>query len=104
MKSRKSSRGIDVFFCKSHCAKSARNRSFSGPYFPAFGLNKKRYGVRIRALFMQCQLENNDTSKKKESAMYCQRTTFNVVCHSTKDLLNLINLPMKFIKFIKLCL
>ena len=28
--------------------KSARIRSYSGPYFPAFGLNTKRYGVSLR--------------------------------------------------------
>ena len=28
-----------------HCGKSIRIRSFSGPYFPAFGRNTERYGV-----------------------------------------------------------
>ena len=27
-----------------HCVKSVRIRSCSGPYFPAFGLNRERYG------------------------------------------------------------
>ena len=31
-----------------HCVKSARIRSNSGPYFPAFGLNTERYGVFLR--------------------------------------------------------
>ena len=31
-----------------HCVKSVRIRSYSGPYFPAFGLNKARYGVSLR--------------------------------------------------------
>ena len=31
-----------------HCAKSVEIRSFSGPYFPAFGLNTKIYGVNFR--------------------------------------------------------
>ena len=31
-----------------HCVKSVRIRSFSGPYFPAFGLNTERYGVSLR--------------------------------------------------------
>ena len=30
-----------------HCVKSVRIRSFSGPYFPAFGLNTERYGVSL---------------------------------------------------------
>ena len=31
-----------------HYVKSARIRSFSGPYFLAFGLNTERYGVYLR--------------------------------------------------------
>ena len=30
-----------------HCVKSVRIRSYSGSYFPAFGLNTKRYGVSL---------------------------------------------------------
>ena len=32
----------------SHCMKSVRIRNFSGPYFPAFGLNTDRYGISFR--------------------------------------------------------
>ena len=36
-------------FCLgSHCVKSVHIRSYSGPYFPAFGLNTERYGVSFR--------------------------------------------------------
>ena len=28
-----------------HCVKSVGIRNYSGPYFPAFGLNTERYGV-----------------------------------------------------------
>ena len=31
-----------------HCVKGVRIRSFSSPYFPAFGLNTDRYGVSLR--------------------------------------------------------
>ena len=31
-----------------HCMKNVRIQSFSGPYFPAFGLNTERYGVHLR--------------------------------------------------------
>ena len=31
-----------------HCVKSVLIRSYSGPYFPAFGLNTERYGVSLR--------------------------------------------------------
>ena len=31
-----------------HCVKSVRIRSYSGPYFAAFGLNRERYFVSLR--------------------------------------------------------
>ena len=31
-----------------HCVKCVRIRSFSGPYFPAFGLSTEIYGVSLR--------------------------------------------------------
>ena len=43
-----------------HCVKSVRNRSFSGPYFPAFGLNTVRYGVSLR---IQSECEKIRTRK-----------------------------------------
>ena len=39
-----------------HCVKSVQMRSFSGPYFPAFGLNSNQKKHRIWTLFTQCQL------------------------------------------------
>ena len=30
-----------------NCAKSVRIRSYSGPHFPAFGLNTERYSVSL---------------------------------------------------------
>ena len=33
---------------KVHCVKSVHIRSYSGPYFPTFGLNTDRYGVSLR--------------------------------------------------------
>ena len=54
-----SARGISKTFpvCKfdfvkgssatTHCVKSVRIRSYSGPHFPAFGLNTQRYGVSL---------------------------------------------------------
>ena len=35
-------------FDNNHCVKSFRIRSYSGPHFPAFGLNTERYGVSVR--------------------------------------------------------
>ena len=34
-----------------HCLKSVCIRSYSGPYFPVFGLNTKRYGVSFHAVY-----------------------------------------------------
>ena len=31
-----------------HCIKNVHIRSYSGPNFPAFGLNRERYGVSLR--------------------------------------------------------
>ena len=35
-------------FFKLHCMKSAQMRSFSGPYFPIFGLNMEIYSKNLR--------------------------------------------------------
>ena len=34
-----------------HCVKSVRIRNYSGPHFPAFGLNTERYGVFSGEIF-----------------------------------------------------
>ena len=37
------------FLCRLvHCVESVRIRSYSGPYFPAFGLNTERYCASLR--------------------------------------------------------
>ena len=45
---------------KFHCVKGIRIRSYSGPYFPAFGLNNSEYGPVLRSvsfiLFCQTSL------------------------------------------------
>ena len=40
-----------------HCVKSVCIRSYSGPYFPALGLNTEKYSVRVR--------ENTDQNNSK---------------------------------------
>ena len=40
------------FFNSQHCVKSVHIRSFSGPYFPAFGLNTDKNSIRTH--FTQC--------------------------------------------------
>ena len=37
-----------------HCVKSARIRSYPGPYFPAFRMNTERYGASIRSQY-ECE-------------------------------------------------
>ena len=34
--------------CNFSCVNSVRNRSYSGPHFPAFGLNREKYSVSFR--------------------------------------------------------
>ena len=40
---------------KHHYVKSVRIWSFSGPYFPAFGLNTERYGLSFVSLRIQSE-------------------------------------------------
>ena len=40
-----------------HCVKIARTPSFSGPYFPTFGLNTKRYERVPHVLFLLIRLQ-----------------------------------------------
>ena len=48
------SRLLDALICFSelingkHCVKLVRIQSYSGPHFPAFGLNTERYGLSLR--------------------------------------------------------
>ena len=37
-----------TLMCKTYCVKVSKYGVFSGPYFPAFGLNTERYGVSFR--------------------------------------------------------
>ena len=39
---------FDMLFFTRHCIKSVRIRSYSGPYFTAFGLNTERYEESLR--------------------------------------------------------
>ena len=45
-------------FLNAKCLRSARIQSFSGPYFPAFGLNTERYYISLGIQFEFW--ENND--------------------------------------------
>ena len=50
-----------------HCVKSVRTRNFSGPYFPAFGLNTKRNGVSLR---IQSERGNMPTRKTPNTDIF----------------------------------
>ena len=45
-----------------HCVKSVCIRSFSGPYFPAFGLNTDIYGVNLRVQSKCGKMQTRKTS------------------------------------------
>ena len=44
-----------------HCVKSVRIRSFSGPFFPAFGLNMEGYSVSLRIQFESGKVRTRKT-------------------------------------------
>ena len=54
---------------KLHCAKSVRIRSFSGPYFAAFRLNKERYQVSLR---IQSECGKIRTRKTPNTELFTQ--------------------------------
>ena len=54
-----------------HCVKSDRFRSFSGPYFPAFGLNTERYSV---SLFIQYECGKMRTRKTPNTETFYEVT------------------------------
>ena len=48
------------FDCGKHCVKSIRIRSYSGPYFPEFGLNTERYSISPYSVWMrENEYQNN---------------------------------------------
>ena len=53
--------------CLLHCVKNVRIRSYSGPYFPTFGLNTERYGVSLRRIspYSVQMLENADQNNSE---------------------------------------
>ena len=51
---------------ENNCVKRVRILSFSGPYFPTFGLNTEKYGVRMR--------ENTDQKNSEHAHFLCNLT------------------------------
>ena len=71
-------RGLLLIICvKEHCVKSARIWSYTGLYFPSFGLNISPYSVRMRGNTDQNNSEYGHflrSEKKKKKAAYALTT------------------------------
>ena len=64
------------FLLPNHCVKSVQIRSFSGPYFPAFGLNTEKCGkIRTSAHFKRCPLTLIDHFEKLNQFFFLQLLT-----------------------------
>ena len=53
-----------IFYICIHCIKSIRIQGYSGPHFPAFRLNAKRYSIPLHPYSVQ-MLENADQNYPK---------------------------------------
>ena len=53
-----------------HCVKSVRIRSYSGPHFPVFRLNTKRYGVSLR-IQSKCGKNADQNNSEFEHFLHC---------------------------------
>ena len=66
---------IVTYLTMEHYVKSVRIRSFSGPYFPAFGLNTDFYSVNLR-IKSECEKmrsrksPNTDTFQSVEALLH----------------------------------
>ena len=59
-----------------YCVKSVRIRSFSGPYFPAFGLNTERYSVLCISPY-SVRMRENTEQKNSEYGHFSRSNYFN---------------------------
>ena len=57
-----------------HCVKTARTQNYSGPHFPAFGLNTKRYSVSFRIQF-ECRTKGTRITPNTDT-FYAVHATF----------------------------
>ena len=62
-----------------HCVKSVHIRSFSGPYFPAFGLNKDRFSASLRIQF-KCEKIRTIKTPNTDTLYAVIITTFDPFC------------------------
>ena len=63
----------------SHCVKSVRIRSYSGPYFPAFGLNAERspYSVQMQEKTDQNNSEYRGHFSRRILVLCCFQEAYN---------------------------
>ena len=69
-------------FNSCHCVKSVLIQSFSGPYFPTFGLNMERYSV---SLYIQSEYRKIRTRKNPNT------DTFYAVCLGFQECFKIMN-------------
>ena len=80
-----------------HCVKSVRIRSYSGPHFPAFGLNTERYEVshRIQLKFGKMvtrKTPNTDTFHAFRSKDLQTQKMWSCVLKAIWTILNIVNM------------
>ena len=73
---------LEINILKYHCVKSVQIQSFSGPYFPALGLNMEIYGVNLR-IQSESVFSPNTVKYGPEKTPYLD--TSHAVYHSVKS-------------------
>ena len=75
---------VVVFFSNKHFVKSARIKSYSGPHFPAFGVNTERYSVSLR-IQSECRemrtkiTPNTDTFYAVKLGFLIRKPSYNLI-------------------------
>ena len=69
-----------------HCVKSVRIRSYSGPHFPAFGLNTERYGVSVHIQLECGKMRTRITPNT--NTLYAENMYFVLICFPIYDVMN----------------
>ena len=65
---------LHAFICHTQCVKSIHIQSFSGPYFPAFGLNTEIYEINLR---IQSEFRKMQTRKTPDMDSFYAVTNSN---------------------------
>ena len=67
------------------CVKSVQIRSFSGPYFPTFGLNSERYGVSLRIQSECGKMRKRITPNTDTFYAVCNQNIFRNIVYSEPE-------------------